>query len=94
MARVGPRKPRTEVKASLRTCLGDVIRETRIRKDITQKEAAASLGVAQSVWSRIEHGGINLTVERMIGVAAVLEEPMSRVINKAERKLDRARSGG
>ncbi len=91
MTRKGPRKTK-ERPLSLRTALGDAVRELRVAADMTQVEAADKAGCNQSLWSKIEKGLLDPPTKRLEQIAAVFEISVSSLIAKAERRLTKAKT--
>lgn len=53
--------------------IGQLIRKKRIEKKITQEALALQCGIDRSYIGRIERGEVNITVEKLYEIAAVLE---------------------
>ena len=52
------------------------IKTLRNSKNISQTEMAQKLGMVQNNYSRLEKGDISITVERLLEIANILEEPI------------------
>ena len=55
--------------AACQRMVGDLIRETRLYRKLTQAQCAGAAGMPRSTWSDIEHGKVHLTPDRLRRVA-------------------------
>lgn len=53
--------------------ISDILRLSRSQKNYTQEYVAFKLGISQSQYNKIEKGEVQLTVERLVLIASVLE---------------------
>lgn len=53
--------------------VGQLIRIKRTQKSISQESLALQCGIDRSYIGRIERGEVNITVEKLYDIAAVLE---------------------
>lgn len=53
--------------------ISDILRLSRSQKNYTQEYVAFKLGISQSQYNKIEKGDVQLTVERLVLIASVLE---------------------
>ncbi len=60
--------------------LGSRIRAARIRRELTQQEAAAALGVHEVTWNRWESGLLQPTLAHLLAVAKALRIEPQRLI--------------
>lgn len=67
--------------------LGFEIRKVRESQDLTQRELASLVGIAQASISRIEHGD-NTTYRTLRRIANSLSTPVSYFISSARQALD------
>ncbi|HAV4865774.1 MULTISPECIES: helix-turn-helix domain-containing protein [Acinetobacter calcoaceticus/baumannii complex] len=58
--------------SELSSAIGQLIRNKRIQKKITQEALALQCGIDRSYMGRIERGEVNLTVEKLYEIASVL----------------------
>lgn len=65
--------------ASYSKSLGELIRQVRIAKGMTQEELATALGTSQSAVNRIERGGQNISVETIEHISQALSNELIRV---------------
>lgn len=63
--------------ADLKIKVGQLIRDARKAKGLTQKELGEKLGVADSVITNYESGRQNLTIDTLQRIAEVLEVDVS-----------------
>tara|TARA_R110000851_G_scaffold13675_8_gene46620 strand:+ start:5973 stop:6194 length:222 start_codon:yes stop_codon:yes gene_type:complete len=64
--------------SELATTLGRNIREKRKKKGYSQDAFALAAGIDRSYIGRVERGEVNITVEKLYDIAAVLQcEPAS-----------------
>ncbi len=60
----------------LPSSIGNLIRDARKQRGLTQQELASVLGTSQSAVHRIESGGQNLSLEMINRIAGALESPL------------------
>lgn len=53
--------------------IGQLIREKRIEKKLTQEKLSLQCGIDRSYMGRIERGEVNITVEKLYEIAMELE---------------------
>ncbi|ENU93545.1 hypothetical protein F971_00803 [Acinetobacter vivianii] len=59
--------------SELSIAIGQLIRNRRTKRNITQEALALQCGIDRSYMGRIERGEVNLTVEKIYEIASVLE---------------------
>lgn len=59
--------------SELSNVIGQLIRNRRTQRSITQEALALQCGIDRSYMGRIERGEVNITVEKLYEIAAVLE---------------------
>lgn len=59
--------------SELSIAIGQLIRNIRTKRNITQEALALQCGIDRSYMGRIERGEVNLTVEKIYEIASVLE---------------------
>ncbi|AZC05356.1 helix-turn-helix domain-containing protein [Acinetobacter baumannii] len=59
--------------SELSNVIGQLIRNRRIQRSITQEALALQCGIDRSYMGRIERGEVNLTVEKLYEIASALE---------------------
>lgn len=57
------------------------IKKYREMKNYTQEYMADKLNISQNTYSKIESGGIKLTVDRLKQIADILETPLEEIIH-------------
>jgi hypothetical protein len=57
------------------------IKKYRELKNYTQEYMAEKLDISQNTYSKIENGGIKLTVDRLKQISDILETPVEELIN-------------
>lgn len=60
--------------------VGNKIKKFREQKNYTQQYMSDRLNISQNTYSKIETGGIKLTVERLSQIAEVLEVPVEQIL--------------
>ncbi len=60
--------------------LGYNIRKFRERKNYTQEYVSERLNISQNTYSKIETGGIKLTVDRLTQISEILETPLEDIL--------------
>ncbi|MGR2923052.1 helix-turn-helix domain-containing protein [Acinetobacter sp. 1125_18A] len=53
--------------------IGQLIREKRVEKKLTQEKLSLQCGIDRSYMGRIERGEVNITVEKLYEIAMELE---------------------
>lgn len=71
-------------KKELLISIGQNIKRTREKKNITQAELAARCNYEKSNMSRIESGNTNLTIGTLLNIAENLETDIISLIKKEE----------
>lgn len=61
--------------------IGNKIKKFREQKNYTQQYMSDRLNISQNTYSKIETGGIKLTVERLNQIAEVLEVPIEQILS-------------
>lgn len=81
--------PKPTVGTTFQSVLGSVISAIRTSKDpsITQTDIANYVGLNVSTWSRIERGESPLTLEQLVGVALLLDFPLSKLFETVEHQI-------
>lgn len=59
--------------SELSNVIGQLIRNRRTQRSITQEALALQCGIDRSYMGRIERGEVNLTVEKLYEIASELE---------------------
>ncbi|PSD72643.1 transcriptional regulator [Acinetobacter nosocomialis] len=59
--------------SELSNVIGQLIRNRRTQRSITQEALALQCGIDRSYMARIERGEVNLTVEKLYEIASALE---------------------
>lgn len=59
--------------SELSIAIGQLIRNKRKEKNITQESLSLQCGIDRSYMGRIERGEVNLTVEKLYEIASVLK---------------------
>lgn len=59
---------------------GDKIRQARLKRGLTQAQAAEAAGIGQSAWSQIESGRIRPTLPTLEAIAAALAVKPARLL--------------
>ncbi|MDC5608172.1 MULTISPECIES: helix-turn-helix domain-containing protein [unclassified Acinetobacter] len=59
--------------SELSNVIGQLIRNRRTQRSITQEALALQCGIDRSYMGRIERGEVNITVEKLYEIAVVLE---------------------
>lgn len=61
--------------------VGNKIKKFREQRNYTQQYMSDRLNISQNTYSKIETGGIKLTVERLNQIAEVLEVPIEQILS-------------
>lgn len=64
----------------LKAGIGRALREARLRKGLTQAEAADRAGVTREYWGHVECEGRNLTIETADRLARAVESSLAEVV--------------
>lgn len=64
----------------LSTKIGQLVRNKRTEKKISQESLALLCGIDRSYLGRIERGEVNLTVEKLYEIATALEVDMKELL--------------
>lgn len=59
--------------SELSIAIGQLIRNKRKEKNITQESLSLQCGIDRSYMGRIERGEVNLTIEKLYEIASVLK---------------------
>ncbi|MCW3467585.1 helix-turn-helix domain-containing protein [Chitinophaga nivalis] len=57
--------------------VADMIRRLRIERNLTQEYLAHELDISQNAYCKIENGQVNITVDRLEKIAAILQTPLT-----------------
>lgn len=72
-------------------CLGNVIRQNRLERGMTQEQLAISSGyvgeTARSTMSKIERGKVDLPISKIKDIAKALDTSAWGLINEAEWRM-------
>jgi transcriptional regulator with XRE-family HTH domain len=60
--------------------IGSRIKRQRELKNLTQEFMANRMSISQNAYSKIENGGVKLTVERLIAISEILEIPVDELV--------------
>lgn len=66
--------------SDLSTKIGQLVRNKRTEKKISQESLALQCGIDRSYIGRIERGEVNLTVEKLYEIATALEVNMKELL--------------
>lgn len=66
--------------SELSNVIGQLIRNRRTQRSITQEALALQCGIDRSYMGRIERGEVNLTVEKLYEIATALEVDMKELL--------------
>jgi repressor LexA len=73
-------------------CLGNVIRQNRLERGMTQEQLAISSGykgeTARSTMSKIERGKVDLPISKIRDIAKALDTSAWGLINEVEWRMD------
>ena len=69
---------------------GQLLREARLRRGVSQKRLAIRAGTTQSAISRIEHDRVSPTVETLRGLLHMLGEDLSLDSTERDAGIDRS----
>ncbi len=64
--------------------IAETIRKLRLERSLTQEYVALELGISQNAYCKIENGQVQLTIERLQKIAAVLNTTLIALFNYAE----------
>jgi len=64
--------------------IGNVIKQLRDTKSITQKEMATYMGISQAAWSKLESGKSTLSTAQLVKVANHLNIPANKIMQYAD----------
>lgn len=87
MEQTEPASKSSKLGVSVQGVLGSVIGQKRAAKNIRQIDIANALGLTVSTWSRIERGESAVTLEQLVLVSELLEEPLSRLFAETEVQM-------
>ena len=60
--------------------IGQLIREKRVEKKLTQEKLSLQCGIDRSYMGRIERGEVNITVEKLYEIAMELEVKVQELL--------------
>ena len=60
--------------------IGQLIREKRVEKKLTQEKLSLQCGIDRSYMGRIERGEVNITVEKLYEIAMELEVEVQELL--------------
>lgn len=72
-------------KKAVQIALGELIRTTRLKKEISQAELAARIGKDDTSISRLENGKVNPTYTYLLQIAQGLEMSISDLLKDAAK---------
>ena len=61
--------------------ISDIIKEIRTQKGLKQKDVYLYLGIGKSVYSKVESGGREITVQELIAIAKLFNMNIDDIIN-------------
>jgi len=61
--------------------ISDTIRKLRMERSFTQEYVALELGISQNAYCKIENGQVQLTIDRLQKIAAILDTPLALLFN-------------
>jgi transcriptional regulator with XRE-family HTH domain len=64
------------------------IRKYRYEKSFSQEFMAHKMGIGQSTYQKIESGETKISVERLMEIAAILEQPFEKFLNTEHKLAD------
>lgn len=67
--------------------IGEVIRAARQELDLSQVEFAARCDISSQYLSLLELGRVNVSLDTLVGISAVINESLSSIFDQAERLL-------
>ena len=67
------------------------IRRTRENRNYTQDYLAAKLGISQNAYSKIELGYSNITLNRLVEIAEILEVDLIELITATNGSFNKSR---
>lgn len=68
------------------TVFGEVLREHRVERDISQEELAYLAGVDRTFISRLERGIRQPTITTLIGIGLALDMPAAELVKDTEKR--------
>lgn len=74
--------------------IGNVIRQLRAERSVSQGEMAKLMGVSQAAWSKLESGKATLSTAQLAKAADFLEVPANQIMRYADEAVKRAESEG
>ncbi|MFL0798427.1 MAG: helix-turn-helix domain-containing protein [Cellvibrionaceae bacterium] len=73
----------------IRTAFGQVLRETRTQKGISQEQLALEADIDRSYISKLEQGQYQPSLEKIIALAKILECSPGKLVDTTAEKLSR-----
>ena len=67
--------------------LGDLIREARLRKDLTQEELGKLVGVQKAQISKLENNSSNVTIDTILRVFSALKAKVNFSVELSKKKI-------
>jgi transcriptional regulator with XRE-family HTH domain len=67
--------------------VGEVIRAARLELDLSQAEFAARCDISSQYLSLLELGRVNVSLDTLLGISAVINESLSSIFDQAEKLL-------
>ncbi|KAA2243006.1 helix-turn-helix transcriptional regulator [Chitinophaga agrisoli] len=61
--------------------IAETIRKLRLERSLTQEYVALELGISQNAYCKIENGQVQLTIDRLQKIAAVLDTSLTALFN-------------
>lgn len=86
-----PRKPSWRSKSRAHRAFGRAVRESRVRRALSQEELAYTTKLHRNYVGAIERGEINPTLRTMMTLASGLDIPLSELIVLFEKRCEEAR---
>lgn len=68
--------------------VGQRIKRLRENKNYTQEYMSDRLNISQNTYSKIETGGIKLTVERLKQISEILDTPVEEILNNEKQTFN------
>ncbi len=64
--------------------IGNVIKQLRDTKSITQGQMAKKMGISQAAWSKLESGKSTLSTAQLVKLASYLNIPANKIMQYAD----------
>ncbi len=75
------------LKADFLVSIGNVIKRKRVKKNISQKELGAFLGLDKSIISRYEQGKVDMPVSNLLFISTYCEFPLTDYVYDEKVKM-------